>query len=156
MIKIDKPKRKFLSKNKGKYQESWSWYEIDANGNFPCPVIYGLIFSVLFMQQLAVTTTFTSLEGMMELTEKTTSSNSILRTALGPLFNLLETLHLLEIDMFQVTLPYFLIDKFSVVHNRHIYIFGGYDGINRVNDFYGYDIDFNTWRKVVANSAPNN
>jgi N-acetylneuraminic acid mutarotase len=43
-----------------------------------------------------------------------------------------------------------------VVHNRHIYIFGGYDGINRVNDFYGYDIDFNTWRKVVAVQAPNN
>jgi hypothetical protein len=36
-----------------------------------------------------------------------------------------------------------------VVHNRGIFIFGGYDGINRVNDFYEYNIDYNTWKKII-------
>ena len=40
----------------------------------------------------------------------------------------------------------FYLFKFDiVVHNRSIYIFGGYDGFNRVNDFYEYNIDNNTW-----------
>jgi N-acetylneuraminic acid mutarotase len=37
-----------------------------------------------------------------------------------------------------------------VVHNRSIYIFGGYDGFNRVNDFYEYNIDNNTWMEVLC------
>jgi len=37
-----------------------------------------------------------------------------------------------------------------VVHNRSIYIFGGYDGFNRVNDFYEYNADYNNWTEVLC------
>lgn len=42
------------------------------------------------------------------------------------------------------------------MHNRSIYIFGGYDGFNRVNDFYEYSIDDNTWMEVanLGNTNP--
>ena len=38
----------------------------------------------------------------------------------------------------------------AVVHNRSIFIFGGYDGFNRVNDFYEYNVDYNTWQEVLS------
>ena len=40
-----------------------------------------------------------------------------------------------------------------VVHNRSIFIFGGYDGFNRVNDFYEYNLDANTWQEVLSSGA---
>lgn len=33
----------------------------------------------------------------------------------------------------------------AVVNQRHIYIFGGYDGFNRVDDFHRYSIDSGRW-----------
>lgn len=39
----------------------------------------------------------------------------------------------------------------AVVHSRSIFIFGGYDGFNRVNDFYEYNIDYNSWQEVLNN-----
>ena len=33
----------------------------------------------------------------------------------------------------------------AVVNSRHIYIFGGYDGFNRVDDFHKFSIDLNKW-----------
>jgi len=39
-----------------------------------------------------------------------------------------------------------------VVHSRSIFIFGGYDGFNRVNDFYEYNIDYNSWQEILCNS----
>ncbi len=36
------------------------------------------------------------------------------------------------------------------MHNRSIYIFGGYDGFNRVNDFYEYNLDCHTWTEVLS------
>lgn len=41
-----------------------------------------------------------------------------------------------------------------VVHNRSIFIFGGYDGFNRVNDFYEYSIDNASWQEVAGGGAP--
>ncbi len=38
----------------------------------------------------------------------------------------------------------------SIVHNRSIFIFGGYDGFNRVNDFYEFNVDYNTWQEVLC------
>jgi N-acetylneuraminic acid mutarotase len=32
-----------------------------------------------------------------------------------------------------------------VAFESNIYVFGGYDGINRKNDFYKYNIETNTW-----------
>ena len=32
-------------------------------------------------------------------------------------------------------------------------MFGGYDGFNRVNDFYEYNIDNNTWQEIVASGT---
>lgn len=32
-----------------------------------------------------------------------------------------------------------------MVNQRHIYIFGGYDGFNRVDDFHRYSIDSGRW-----------
>jgi N-acetylneuraminic acid mutarotase len=49
--------------------------------------------------------------------------------------------------MLQVTI--FTQNRRIVVHNRSIYIFGGYDGFNRVNDFYEYNVDYNTWSEVL-------
>lgn len=40
-----------------------------------------------------------------------------------------------------------------VVHNRSIYIFGGYDGFNRVNDFFEYSIDNGSWQEVLCSGA---
>mmetsp|Transcript_27678 Transcript_27678/g.27541 ORF Transcript_27678/g.27541 Transcript_27678/m.27541 type:complete len:104 (+) Transcript_27678:79-390(+) len=37
----------------------------------------------------------------------------------------------------------------AVVYNRSIYIFGGYDGFNRVNDFYEYNVDTESWQEVI-------
>jgi N-acetylneuraminic acid mutarotase len=42
---------------------------------------------------------------------------------------------------------------FLVVHNRSIYIFGGYDGFNRVNDFYEYNVDNAVWQEVSCPSS---
>jgi N-acetylneuraminic acid mutarotase len=36
----------------------------------------------------------------------------------------------------------------AVVHGRNIYIFGGYDGYNRVDDFHKYCIQTNTWQQL--------
>ena len=36
----------------------------------------------------------------------------------------------------------------AVVHGRCIYIFGGYDGYNRVDDFHRYDISSSTWQQL--------
>lgn len=44
---------------------------------------------------------------------------------------------------------------YIVVHNRSIFIFGGYDGFNRVNDFFEYNIDDNSWEEVVNFGKPN-
>lgn len=41
----------------------------------------------------------------------------------------------------------------SIVHCRSIFIFGGYDGFNRVNDFYEYNIDYNSWQEVLNNEG---
>lgn len=43
---------------------------------------------------------------------------------------------------------FFFLDSSLVVQNRSIYIFGGYDGFNRVNDFYEFSVDNNTWQEV--------
>lgn len=40
----------------------------------------------------------------------------------------------------------------SVVHSRSIYIFGGYDGFNWVNDFFEYNIDYNSWQEVLCSN----
>ena len=37
----------------------------------------------------------------------------------------------------------------AVVHDRSIFIFGGYDGTNKVNDFYEFNIDNTTWSEVI-------
>jgi len=37
----------------------------------------------------------------------------------------------------------------AVVYNRSIYIFGGYDGFNRVNDFFEYNVDCDSWQEVI-------
>ena len=37
----------------------------------------------------------------------------------------------------------------AVVYNRSIYIFGGYDGFNRINDFYEYNVDSGSWQEVI-------
>ena len=36
----------------------------------------------------------------------------------------------------------------AVVHGRGIYIFGGYDGYNRVDDFHRYDIQSQNWQQL--------
>ncbi len=67
MLKIEKPKKKF--------QESWSWFEVEANGTAPCA----------------------------------------------------RSLHA------------------CVAFENNIYIFGGYDGVNRRHDFYKYNVETNAW-----------
>jgi len=37
----------------------------------------------------------------------------------------------------------------AVVHDRSVFIFGGYDGVNKLNDFYEFNIDNNTWSEVI-------
>jgi N-acetylneuraminic acid mutarotase len=37
---------------------------------------------------------------------------------------------------------------------NNIYIFGGYDGVNRRNDFYKYNIETNSWSIITANEKP--
>lgn len=40
-----------------------------------------------------------------------------------------------------------------VVHDRSIFIFGGYDGVNRLNDFYEFNTDNNTWQEVIYSGS---
>ena len=40
-----------------------------------------------------------------------------------------------------------------VAFENNIYIFGGYDGVNRKNDFYKYNVETNTWTQIVNASA---
>jgi len=43
----------------------------------------------------------------------------------------------------------------AVVHNNSFYIFGGFDGAARVNDFHRYDITYGTWSRILPNiNAP--
>ena len=38
---------------------------------------------------------------------------------------------------------------------NNIYVFGGYDGVNRKNDFYKYNVETNTWAQLqVAGQQP--
>jgi N-acetylneuraminic acid mutarotase len=41
-----------------------------------------------------------------------------------------------------------------VAFENNIYIFGGYDGVNRKNDFYKYNVETNTWTQVINNDSP--
>ena len=41
----------------------------------------------------------------------------------------------------------------AVVHDRSIFIYGGYDGFNRVNDFYEYNVDTNSWSEVLCSGT---
>ena len=38
----------------------------------------------------------------------------------------------------------------AVVHGKCFYVFGGYDGSSRVNDFFKYDLERKTWSEVLA------
>ena len=38
--------------------------------------------------------------------------------------------------------------------NNNIYIFGGYDGSKRTNDFYKYDIHNRLWARIFTNDLP--
>ncbi len=40
-----------------------------------------------------------------------------------------------------------------VAFENNIYIFGGYDGVNRKNDFYKYNVETNTWTQILNNTA---
>jgi Galactose oxidase, central domain/Kelch motif len=41
----------------------------------------------------------------------------------------------------------------SVVHGNTLYIFGGFDGTSRTNDFYGFDFSSMTWREIVPRTG---
>lgn len=41
----------------------------------------------------------------------------------------------------------------AVVHDRSIFIFAGYDGVNRLNDFYEFNTDNNTWQEVIYSGS---
>lgn len=41
----------------------------------------------------------------------------------------------------------------SVVHGTSFYVFGGFDGTSRTNDFFGFDLTSMTWREVVPRSG---
>eukprot|EP00362_Geleiidae_sp_MMETSP1317_P002494 CAMPEP_0201283764 /NCGR_PEP_ID=MMETSP1317-20130820/46804_1 /ASSEMBLY_ACC=CAM_ASM_000770 /TAXON_ID=187299 /ORGANISM="Undescribed Undescribed, Strain Undescribed" /LENGTH=48 /DNA_ID= /DNA_START= /DNA_END= /DNA_ORIENTATION= len=38
----------------------------------------------------------------------------------------------------------------AVLHDRSIFIYGGYDGLHRVNDLYEYNVDTNSWSEVIC------
>ena len=42
----------------------------------------------------------------------------------------------------------------AVVYNNSFYVFGGFDGTSRVNDFYEYSFDLNVCRKAVPLLSP--
>lgn len=37
----------------------------------------------------------------------------------------------------------------STVHDISLFVYGGYDGINRLNDFYEFNTENNTWQEVI-------
>jgi leucine-zipper-like transcriptional regulator 1 len=41
-----------------------------------------------------------------------------------------------------------------VAFENNIYIFGGYDGVNRKNDFYKYNIEINVWMQIATSDMP--
>jgi leucine-zipper-like transcriptional regulator 1 len=41
----------------------------------------------------------------------------------------------------------------AVVFGRTFYVFGGFDGTNRKNDFYGYNLDTQTWSLVPVSTG---
>jgi hypothetical protein len=41
-----------------------------------------------------------------------------------------------------------------VFFGKYIYLFGGYDGSKRTNDFYKYDIYSKVWTKIITNDMP--
>jgi N-acetylneuraminic acid mutarotase len=40
-----------------------------------------------------------------------------------------------------------------VAFENNIYVFGGYDGVNRKNDFYKYNVETSTWSQLQTSSA---
>jgi len=43
----------------------------------------------------------------------------------------------------------------SIIYKESIYIFGGYDGFNWVNDFFEYNITSNSWQEVLCSGRGN-
>jgi N-acetylneuraminic acid mutarotase len=41
----------------------------------------------------------------------------------------------------------------AVSHDNLMFIFGGYDGISRLNDFYEFNVDNNTWQEVIYSGS---
>ena len=41
----------------------------------------------------------------------------------------------------------------AVVHGKYFYVFGGYDGATRVNDFYCYDIEEKSWAEAEVSQG---
>jgi len=41
----------------------------------------------------------------------------------------------------------------AVVYGRVFYVFGGFDGTNRKNDFYGYNLDTHVWFVVPVSTG---
>ncbi len=39
-----------------------------------------------------------------------------------------------------------------VAFENNIYVFGGYDGVNRKNDFYKYNVETNNWTQILNSS----
>jgi len=42
---------------------------------------------------------------------------------------------------------------FLVVHDHSIFIFGGFDGNNKLNDFYEFNTDNDTWQEVIYSGS---
>jgi len=42
----------------------------------------------------------------------------------------------------------------GIVVDDSLYIFGGYDGTQRTNDFYRFDFDTCTWTQIITNNLP--
>lgn len=42
----------------------------------------------------------------------------------------------------------------AAVLNDSMYVFGGYDGLNRVNDFYEFHFPSRSWRQITTNAPP--
>lgn len=41
----------------------------------------------------------------------------------------------------------------AVAYNNNFYVFGGFDGISRINDFFSFDFSSMTWREVPISSG---
>ena len=123
---------------KSPIKNHWSWVSvIDSTGKPPCP--RSLHIGVVLPPCLYI---FGGYDGSQR-------TNDFYR------FNFLQNVWLQIQSPLDKSQPSPRDRHTAVIYDKCLYIFGGYDGLNRVNDFYEFNTETNQWTEIVPSLLNN-